>query len=157
MTQIESFLAIGGLVLFSLISLRFNSAALDNKSYELENKVVLTAFSLGDDLIEEMKVKSFDQATRNFPATKVSLLTPTASLGKEDALYDDLDDYNGYHKLITAPHAEDYTVDCKVEYVQAGSPDTPSSTQTFYKRAIVTVGSPYLKHSVQLFFVFTHK
>ena len=59
MSNIQSMLAIGSLFLLSMVSLNFNSALLQSNTAEIENKVYLTAFSLADDLIEEIKQKSF--------------------------------------------------------------------------------------------------
>ena len=58
MSNAQSILSIGALLFLSLISLRFNSSALENATVEVENKVYLTAFSLADDLIEEIKQKA---------------------------------------------------------------------------------------------------
>ena len=60
---VQSFLSLGALMIFSLISLRFDSAVLQNVEVEVENKVYLTAFSLADDLLEEIKQKAFDNKT----------------------------------------------------------------------------------------------
>ena len=51
----QSMLSLGALILFSFISVNFNSTILENTTVETENKVYLTAFSLADDLIEEIK------------------------------------------------------------------------------------------------------
>ena len=75
MSNLHSFFSLGALVLMALISLRFNSAALENSTIETENKVYLTAFSLANDLIEEIKMKAFDVATIKFTTTDPSVLT----------------------------------------------------------------------------------
>jgi hypothetical protein len=144
-----------------MISLRFNSSALENATVEVENKVYLTAFSLADDLIEEIKQKAFDAATVKFPTTNPSDLTPANSLGhgywEVYPNYNDIDDYNGFTKTISVPHAENYNVSCQVCYVSETNPNTKVMTQTFYKKTEVTVTSPYLKNPVKLSFIFTLK
>ena len=55
MSSGQSMLVLGATILFALISLRFNTAMLQNTTLEIQNKVNLTAFSLADDLIEEIK------------------------------------------------------------------------------------------------------
>ncbi|MDX1372626.1 MAG: hypothetical protein R3321_09145, partial [Nitrososphaeraceae archaeon] len=62
MGSTNSTLSIGALLFLSLISLRFNASVLENSTVETENKIYLTAFSLADDLIEEIKQKAFDAA-----------------------------------------------------------------------------------------------
>ncbi len=159
MKNIQSFLTIGGLLLLSITSLRFNQAILETSTADMQNKVYLTAFSLANDLIEEIKVKSFDQNTIQFPTNNVASLSLTlgADSGEVYPNYNDVDDFNGYSRVIDAPHAEGYNVSCTVQYVDGDHPDIVSSTQTFYKKATVTVTSPYMNHAVTLSFIFTLK
>ncbi len=159
MQNIQSYLTIGGLLLFSLTSLRFNNAILDTSTADLHNKVYLTAFSLADDLIEEMKVKSFDQNTIDFPTNDPSTLTQYLGHGGGEVYpnFNDVDDFNGYTRNVDEPHAEGYVVSCVVQYVKGSNPDVVSSTQTFFKKATVTVTSPYMDHAVALSYIFTLK
>jgi hypothetical protein len=157
----QSILSIGALMVLSIVSLSFNSAVLTNTTVEVENKVYLTAFSLADDLIEEIKQKAFDAATINFPTTNPSSLTSAYSLGHGSwevyPAYNDIDDYNGYVMSVSAPHAEDYQVSCTVRYVDGDNPDSIVWTQTFYKKVTVVVTSPYMRNPVELSHIFTLK
>jgi hypothetical protein len=157
----ESFLTIGALLLFSLVSLNFNSTVLSNTTVEVENKVYLTAFSLADDLIEEIKQKAFDAATLDFPTTDPSTLTAAIDLGhgwwETYPDYNDIDDFNGFVQSVSAPHAEGFEITCVVQYVDGDDPDQIVSTQTFYKKVTVTVDSPYLRNPIQLSHIFTLK
>lgn len=164
MNNIQSFLTIGGLILLSLTSLRFNQAILETSTTDVQSKVYLTAFSLADDMLEEIKCKSFDETTIQFPTTNPASLTPAADFGVDsletagaDSTFDDIDDYNNYSRSIDAPHAEGYKVSCNIQYVDQDNPDVVSSTQTFYKKATITVTSPYMEHAVKLSFIFTLK
>jgi hypothetical protein len=153
-------LAVGSLFLLSMTSMNFNSALLQSNTAELENKVYLTAFSLADDLIEEIKQKAFDEKTLIFPTVNPLTLTPSESLGVEGETYpyfDDIDDYNNFSRDADAPHSESYHISTSVYYVSETDLESKSNTQTFYKRVDVTVGSPYLNHNVILTFIFTHK
>ena len=157
----QSLLSIAALVLFSLVSINFNSSVLTNTTAEVENKVYLTAFSLADDLIEEIKQKAFDATTVKFPTNDPSSLTSAYSLGpgswEEYPNYNDIDDFNGFIKSVSAPHAENYKISCRVYYVDGDNPDDIVWTQTFYKKAIVIVSSPYLRKSINLSHIFTLK
>jgi hypothetical protein len=161
MNNIQSMLTMGAMILLALTSLRFNASVLQTSSTEVENKVYLTAFSLADDMIEEIKNKNFDQTTVPFPTNNPGTLTPAGSLGPESgetyATFNDIDDYNNFTKIISAPHAEDYQISCKVFYVDGSNPDNQISTQSFYKKAEVTVSSPFLTRTVKLSFIFTLK
>ena len=157
----NSLLSMGALIILALSSLNFNSSILETSSVEIETKVALTAFSLADDVIEEIKGKSFDETTKPFPTTNPNSLTSADSLGPETGEaykdFDDIDDYNGFVKTVSAPHAENYHIDCLVQYVNGDDPDQVSSTQTFYKKVTVTVTSPYMREPVLLSFIFTLK
>ena len=161
MSNSQSMLSLGALLLLSLVSLRFNSSVLDNTTIETENKVYLTAFSLADDLIEEIKQKAFDAATVDFPTTNPADLTSPSDLGHGSweiyPNYNDIDDYHGFTKSISAPHAENYNVSSEVFYVSETNPNTKVMTQTFYKKVEVTVTSPYIRSPITLSFIFTLK
>jgi len=157
----NQYLSIGAIVLLALVSLRFNTTLLENRTTEIENKVYLTAFSLADDLIEEIKQKAFDEETVEWRAITTDQLTPYNAFGPVDAgessvyNFDDIDDYHGYNKAVSLPHAENYSVTSTVEYVTASNPDVTSLSQTYFKRISVNVTSPYMSHAVKLSFVFT--
>ena len=159
MSGIQSLLAIGAVLLFGLVSLRFNSTVVQNISIEVENKVYLTAFSLADDMIEEIKQKAFDERTIDFITPNASQLT--LPLGKETGEawpnFNDVDDYEDYHKQVGLPYLETYDINVHVFYVEKDDPDTESSTQTFYKKVEVTVTSNNMSLPVVLSFIFTMK
>ncbi|HUX59899.1 MAG: hypothetical protein ACYC49_10570 [Ignavibacteriaceae bacterium] len=159
MSNVQSMLAIGAMIILSFISLSFNSAVLNTSTIDFQNKVSLTAISLADNMLEEIKSKSFDQATLQFPTNNLASLTPPSSLGPEAGEvypnFNDVDDYNGFIDTVAAPYFETYYLSCKVEYVSGNSPDVVSSVQTFDKRVTVTVTSPYLKNNISIAEIFT--
>jgi len=155
MASIQSMLAIGALVIFSIVSMLFNSSYLQSSSIEIEDKVYLTAFSLADDLVEEMKQKAFDEKTVDFQAIRKDQLTPSP-LGPEGEVwpnFNDIDDYRGYEKNVDAPHAEGYHVECDVVYCNADG--SLSGTQQYYKKVTITVSSDYLPDPFQMYFIFS--
>jgi len=158
--NINTMLAMGALVIFSMISLNFNEVVMQNLTNEIDNKVFLTAFSLADDLIEEIKQRPFDEKTIVFSAINREQLTASNSLGTDSGevfvnQFDDIDDYKGYTKNISLPHAENYTVSANVYYVQENNQDQISTLQTFYKRVDIKVESPFMSSDVVLSFIFT--
>lgn len=162
MGGIQSMLVIGALLLLTLTSFQFNSAYLNNSTSEIESKVMLTAFSLAGDMIEEIKVRAFDEKTTMFTSANPSDLTQASSFGPETgessvSAFDDMDDFHNYSRLVSAPHAENYTVTCSFVYVNATNQDLVSSAQTFYKKATITVSSPFMRHSIRLSYIFTLK
>lgn len=161
MGNIQSLLSLGAMMILGLSSVNFNETVLSNSTTELENKVALTAFSLADDMIEEIKVRAFDAATVDFPTTNPANLTAAGSLGpgwwESYPNFNDIDDFNGYQRSVSAPHAENYTVKCSVKYMDQDDPNKVVYTQTFYKKVTVTVTSPFMKKAINLSFIFTLK
>lgn len=157
MSSGQSMLVLGATILFALISLRFNTAMLEDTTLQIQNKVNLTAFSLADDMIEEIKEKAFDQKTIDFQAIAVNQLTAAYALGHGGSEswpnFNDIDDYNGYSKDVDLPHAEGYTVNCAVNYVDADG--SILSTQSYYKKVTVTVGSKYLNNPITMSYIFS--
>ena len=157
----NQFLSIGSIVLLALISLRFNTTVLQNRTTEIENKVYLTAFSLADDLIEEIKQKAFDEETVEWRSIKADNLSSEETFGCSDpgeysvCDFDDIDDYNNYNKEVSLPHAENYTIISTVDYVSADDQNIKSTSQTFFKRVSVVVSSPYLSYPVNVSYIFT--
>ena len=158
-SSVQSMLSLGALMIFGLISLRFDSAVLQNVEMEVENKVYLTAFSIADDLLEEIKQRAYDQQTVVFKSITPAALTPSANLGIESGEawpnFNDIDDYDDYTKPVSLPHAENYTVTCSVNYVQESDEDQISLSQTYFKRVDIFVDSPYLGHQIKLSYIFT--
>jgi len=164
MGSIQSLLAIGAIAIFALVSVRFNSSVLQNLSVEVENKVYLTAFSLADDLIEEIKQKAFDQETVVFRSINPEELTKPGNFGggkdpgevaDDPSTWNDIDDYHGFSKEIALPHAEGYEVTASITYVMEDDQNTVSNDPTFYKKIEVTVDSKYLSNPVKLSFIYT--
>ncbi len=160
MANIQSILALGAMIILSLVSLLFNSTALQSSNIELQDKVYLTAFSLADDLIEEMKQKAFDEKTVDFQAINVNQLSsnlgPDTNGGITETYpnFNDIDDYNGYLEVTDVPAlAVGYRVYCDVAYCDAAG-DIRTSQQ-YYKKVTVTVTSPYLDDQFYMSFIFS--
>jgi len=163
MSGIQSLLAIGAVWLFALVTINFNTTVVHNISIEVENKVYLTAFSLADDMIEEIKQKAFDEWTADGKLKVValsSLADPNllkAESGEVWPDFNDIDDYNNYPKTINElPYVEDFKIFTKVRYANPGDfNDTTYTQRSFYKRVDVTVTSKYLQTPVRLNFIFS--
>lgn len=151
----QSMLSLGALILFSFISVNFNSTILENTTVETENKVYLTAFSLADDLIEEIKKKAFDERTVDFQAIEQNQLTypPGPEAGEVWPYFNDMDDYNNYTKPVNLPHVEDYEVSCTVNYVNSSGNDL--SSQSYFKKVTIKVDSKYLRNPIYIKFIFS--
>lgn len=158
MSGIQSLLALGAISIFGFLTLRFNSTVVQNVSLELENKVYLTAFSLADDKIEEIKQKAFDENTLEFLSINVNDLSVIGSEeGNNRSLFDDIDDYDNDTTHIGLPYLENFIISTEVFYADPNNPNQilSGSQKSFFKRVNVTVDSDYLSIPVKLAFVFT--
>ena len=156
MSGIQSLLAIGAVWLFALVTINFNTTVVHNISIEVENKVYLTAFSLADDKIEEIKQKAFDEKTIEFNAINVNDLSSIGSEeGTDRKLFDDIDDYDNDTVHIGLPYVENFLVTTRVFYADPDDPDLTYMSKSFFKRVEVTVSSKYLSIPVNLSFIFT--
>jgi hypothetical protein len=158
MSGIQSLLAIGAVWLFALVSINFNSAVVHNISIEVENKAYLDAFSLADDMIEEIKQKTFEDTTGTweYPKVENDLQPIYTEEGNNRKLFDDIDDYNGYIDTVGLPYVEDFKRTVKVSFADPVNFNGNYGSKTFYKRVDVKVESikNYLSNPVNLSFIF---
>src|SRR5512137_954874 len=77
-------LVIGGLLLLGMFMLSANGLMLQNTETAEQNKVLLTAISVGQSVIDEAMTKAFDQAVIAGPVTAASSLTSVSTLGRDN-------------------------------------------------------------------------
>jgi hypothetical protein len=160
----QTMMVILAMMLLGTLSLNVNSTLINSSSTSLEMEAQLDALSYGQTMLDEILSKSFDQKTANgtrifYPADMSSYLgydggteffvKPDSSyLGAFKSLtkYNDVDDYNGYWRIVTNARLGQFTIRDTVQYVSETCPDSVklSTQQTFYKRVTVYITSPYL-------------
>jgi hypothetical protein len=160
MSGIQSLLAIGAVWLFALVTINFNSTVVHNISIEVENKVYLDAFSLADDMIEEIKQKTFEDTTGtwDYPKVEDDLQTIYREEGNNRNLFDDIDDYNQFSEVLGLPYVENFKRSVKVRFANPNDfSDTTYANKSFYKRVDVKVESleNHLTNPVHLSFIFS--
>ncbi len=167
----NTLITLGGLILFGLFVLSTNNIILNQTDVAVSSEFQISAIGFGQSLIEEAKMKKFDEAEITGTIQTVNNLTASGSLGREtgetytspDSSYtgnfaslrnfDDFDDYNNYRRIVSSPRAENFTVSSTVTYVSETWPDSNVTTRTFAKKIRVTVTSPYLQRSIVLEYV----
>jgi hypothetical protein len=159
MSGIQSLLAIGAVWLFALVTINFNTTVVHNISIEVENKVYLDAFSLADDMIEEIKQKTFEDTsgTWQYPKIEDDLQPIYSEEGNNRDLFDDIDDYNGFIEVVGLPYVENLRRTVSVKFANPNDfSDTTFTSKSFYKRVDVTIESieNYLTNPVHLSFIF---
>ncbi len=154
---------IGAIVLFGIFLTSSNKLMIANTEIASQNEYYIAALAIAQSVIDEAKTKAFDQNTVAGPIGSPSSLTVKGLLGPDgvtesvpnpDTLtstgyksmtkFNDIDDYNGYMRLVNTPRSEGDTVRVTVGYASETSPDSSKSTQTFCKVMTVTVRSRYI-------------
>ncbi len=150
-------LVIGGLVLFSVLVLNINNTITSSQEQTNNAEFLAVATEVGQNLLNKISSKAFDQNTISNPKYSPSLLTPANSLGYESgetpATYNDVDDYNNYQEIDTVPRAGVFNLKVFVNYVDTTNLNTvlPSSVSRI-KRIKVDVANKFMKDTVRLYY-----
>ena len=156
---------VGAFALLSLVTLSINSIIVEKTTVMLDTEASITGISLAQAMVDEIQSKEYDTQTIGVRVYDVANLTPTNSLGPEGGEgvtlpdvypyqsvtgYNDLDDYNGYRRTVGTARLDNFTIVDSVYYVMESNLDLKSSTQTYYKKMVVTVTHPNMKVPVVL-------
>ncbi len=167
-------LTIGAILLFGMFLSIANRLIVGNTQIASQNEYYITGLSLAQSIIDEAKTKAFDQYTKD-STTLVARTSLTAwnALGREagevvpspDTIsaavpysstnkgfmsavkFNDVDDYNGYSRLVNTPRAEGFRLSVTVNYGSETNPDSAVSTKSYCKRMIVKVTSPFFRNN----------
>ena len=157
----QMLMVLGALMLLSLVALSVNSMLVNKTSTMLETEADLNAVSLAQSMLDEILADSYDAATasgtkvydsteftsasglgpNSTEASNVPLPEPPDTVVSYKSLkyYNDVDDYNGYKRVAFASSMGPFSIIDSVYYVSESNPDQKSTTQTFYKKVVVTV------------------
>jgi hypothetical protein len=175
-------LAVGALIIFSTFLSSSDKLMIMNTQLAEQNEYYLTALSLGESLITEAKTKAFDQMTVTNPVTVPdSLSTVLGTDGASEVVpspdtlitsspytsatpgfrsgvkFNDIDDYNGYKRMVNTQRAEGYTLSATVVYASPTYPDSVKyGTKTYCKKMTVVVKSPFIPDSISLSYAFLY-
>jgi hypothetical protein len=168
-------LTIGALVLFGTFLSSSNRLMTGNTQIATQNEYNLTALALAQSVIDEAKIKAFDEATVTTSVISPVFLTAPGSLRNDGSaestptpdtlasngfasirVFDDIDDYNGYTRRVNTPRADGYNISVSVGYASETYPDSAKSTQTYAKKMTVTVTSNYISQPLTLSYNFTY-
>jgi len=149
-------LVIGAFAMLATLSLSINGMIVNNLATSTETEMAMNAHAFAQSMIDEILTKSFDE--RVTAGKKVyDPANMSATLGSEggaerinwvDTTFaskvrdDDVDDYHRYTRKVKNSLAWEFTVYDSICYVVETNPDEYSSTQTYFKKIIVTVSNP---------------
>ncbi|MDI6765585.1 MAG: hypothetical protein QME52_01985 [Bacteroidota bacterium] len=162
-------LVFGALIIFGILLTSSNRLLIGNAKIADENEYYISALSVAQAVLDEAKTKAFDQRTVNKLQLIPDSLTASSLLGREageaipfpDTLssqspfspisrgyrsmvaFNDIDDYNGYRRLVNTPRAEGYQIFVTVSYAGETNPDSVKFIKTFSKKMDISITSPY--------------
>lgn len=148
-------LVLGAIVIFSIAVLNVNRGITRNQLLMTQAELEYTGIALGQDLIDEARIKAFDEATTTATPSNIPGAFSQANKfggandGEAYPAYDDFDDYDGYQRQDTTEHGI-YRVTASVVYVTENAPNTAAGGKTAFKRLNVVVSSPFLDHDITL-------
>ena len=159
----QQFLTIGGIIIFTFMTLTFNSSVLNQSSASYFNEAIIVAAGLGQSMIEEIHTRAFDENTTINAVDTIINLTQPYSLGYDtgeglknllgyakthgydaSTSFDDIDDYNGFSRDYSDKILGNFNSKVEVYYIKPSSPNQKSTIRTFAKRVDVTMSNPYL-------------
>jgi len=161
----QSAMVIAAMMLLSTFTLTVNNTLVLSSSTGLEMEASLDALSYGHSLLDEILQKDFDErtiGTRIFATDSLSTTMgresgETFTLPEPSAIdsfqsrtkYDDVDDYNGYRRIVRNPRLDNFTLTVQVGYAHEDTPFDACGFKTFCKKVEVTVTNPYMPKDLQ--------
>lgn len=147
---------LGAIVLLSILVLNVNRTILSATDHKLQAETIIASTSVGQQVIDLISSKNFDESAITEDVTDVTSFTHAASLGPEYGenynTYDDIDDYHNYGGIIATPRMGNCTVKVAVNYVNQDQPDIVSAVQTYTKRVEVKVYNVILPDTLRLYY-----
>lgn len=140
------------MIIFSMILISSNSLIQRNTTLQIDGELEQEVISLGQELIEEARSKSFDEETQGDmpPSIIPEGFTSTSDFPtKEDqetrerSEFLAFEDYNNWSEIITTPHG-DFNIGVEVYYVDETNFEKVE-TQTTFKKIDVIVKSEFLR------------
>ena len=152
----QTMLVLGAFTMLSILSLNVNRMMFSSVLLGLEMEATLNAISYGQNMLDEILAKSFDEKTADNleklynpseatveaafgtdgPAEAVSGID---SLFESRAKFDDVDDYHLYRRKVLDPRLGWFFIVDSVYYVREDVPNERSAARTFYKVVTVSV------------------
>ena len=164
----QTMLSVLAMGMLATILLTVNTNTGDSNTAAQMSEYRIMAASLATSTVERATGLAFDENTKSSDIAGPSSLTLPAALGVEpgetDSLentFDDFDDYDGFHKWIKGDTASfrsaDFLVTSVVDYVAiSGDSIKTSNTQTYSKRIVVSVSSPYMNDTLRYSTVYSY-
>ena len=140
----QMIMALGAMLLLSVIMLRVNTANLTNETIRDDAQYGVLATSIATSIIEEAQSKAFDEKTDTMNVTALTQLSSVLGpeTGETESTFDDFDDYNNFTKRDSTMPSAIFDISCQVVYVEPGNIEGSTSNRTWNKKLIVTITRP---------------
>lgn len=166
MTNIQMLLALGAMILLTVLITNINKNSLLTEDVMYDSNFGITATSIASSIIEDASKKKFDDITDTLaldPNKDVNLLTAPGSLGPEAGedpndprTFNDFDDYNGYTAVDSSMPSAIFELSCNINYVESADPDVAVNNKTFHKKIQVKVWSISMEDTMVQSSVFSY-
>ncbi|MBI1804522.1 MAG: hypothetical protein HY033_12430 [Ignavibacteriae bacterium] len=163
-------------VLFGALVLSNKNIMENSTTLAAENEVSLAALASAQSIVEEAKTKAFDQNTVGgvevsdssglsssigLDAGEIAPPSPdtvTATGFESSTNFNDIDDYNGYKRLVKMSNGKDDKLidSVTVKYVKFSNPEDTSGTRTYLKKMTITVTTKYIPRPYTFTYIFSY-
>ncbi|MBI1805713.1 MAG: hypothetical protein HYR76_01525 [Ignavibacteria bacterium] len=167
-------LTIFSFVLFGTLLVSDNNLVSNSIQISAENEMSIAALGSAQAVIDEAKTKAFDQSTAGgievadstsmsstlgTEAGELVSLPDTLASGsyRSVSVFNDVDDYNGYWRLVNVSSNAPDTLRVVVHYTTVANPDSiVMGVKMYVKKMTVTVKSPFISRPCTLSYVFSY-
>lgn len=161
MARTKILLAIVGIVIVGTLTIIFRDILSDVDNNEAEAGYQIMAINLLDKFIDQVALKSFDEASVNGRPNGIpDSFTSPSDLGPEaNEIYPNFDDIDDYHNLSltdTTSSGMDYTIKVDIGYVTFDNTENFLGTQSIMKRMNVSIMSKSIPEEMHLSRIFSY-
>ncbi len=152
--NIQTFITIGAIVLLGVLGITLNRIMANAEETKIYSESILTANSLAQEVINEVKNKKFDKNVGDEINVNVANLTPTtqfgAPQGKPVSQFISVEEYHNHKRTIKTKRLGDFNIVVTVSYVLDNNFTQVSQSQTRTKEILVKVSNNYLLDTLRL-------
>ena len=150
----ETLITLAAIVLFGLLIYNTLNNVLISTDRTIDANYILTGTSLGQSIIKEISSKSFDEnCISATPEDSIEFSLPLkAEYGETYSDYDDIDDYNGFTKIVSTENTGNYEIKTSIDYVRSNNPSQISVSNTRTKRISVKDYSEMIIDTLKLYY-----
>ena len=161
MARADILLGIAAIVILGTLTIIFRDILFESDKHKMEAEHQIMAYDILDKFINQVALKSFDEASINgIPNSIPGSFTSPSNLGPEaDEIYPNFDDVDDYHNLFltdTTSSGMDYTIKVDLGYVTIDDVENFLSTQSKMKRMNVSIISTLIPNEVQMSRIFSY-